>query len=99
MTIYLTRTGEYPFWVKPYPSAALFWTCELTQVVATLFAVYGVFMTPLGWKLAGLVWGYALLWFLFNDLVKVKIYYLIMHRSYRECQHLGRITMPLHPNQ
>jgi H+-transporting ATPase len=31
-----------------------------TQIVATLIAVYGLFMTPLGWGWAGLfVWGYA----------------------------------------
>jgi len=96
MTIYLTRTGEHPFWVKPYPSAALFLTCELTQVVATLFAVYGVFMTPLGWKFAGLVWGYAILWFVLNDFVKVKVYHLISHRGRRERKHLDRITVPFH---
>jgi len=34
-----------------------------TQIVATLIAVYGVFMTPLGWRWAGFVWVYALAWF------------------------------------
>ncbi len=45
-----------------------------TQIVATLLAVYGVFMTPLGWKWAGFVWGYALLWFLVNDRIKLLAY-------------------------
>lgn len=97
MTIYLTRAGEHHFWIRPFPSAKLFWTCELTQIVATLFAVYGVFMTPLGWKLAGLVWAYALVWFVLNDFVKVKVYHLITHRALRERRHLDRITAPLHP--
>ena len=45
-----------------------------TQIVATLIAVYGLFMTPLGWGWAGFVWGYALLWFLVNDRVKLLAY-------------------------
>ena len=45
-----------------------------TQIVATLIADYGVFMTPLGWGWAGFVWGYALLWFLVNDRVKLLAY-------------------------
>jgi H+-transporting ATPase len=45
-----------------------------TQAVATLIAVYGLFMTPLGWGWAGFVWGYALLWFLVNDRIKLLAY-------------------------
>jgi len=45
-----------------------------TQIVATLIAVYGLFMTPLGWGWAGFVWGYALLWFLVNDRIKLLAY-------------------------
>jgi len=45
-----------------------------TQTIATLIAVYGVFMTPLGWKWAGFVWGYALIWFLINDRIKLLAY-------------------------
>jgi H+-transporting ATPase len=39
-----------------------------------LIAVYGVFMTPLGWGWALFVWGYALAWFLVNDRVKLLAY-------------------------
>ena len=45
-----------------------------TQIVATLIAVYGLFMTPLGWGWAAFVWGYALIWFLLNDRVKLLAY-------------------------
>jgi H+-transporting ATPase len=45
-----------------------------TQTLATLIAVYGVFMTPLGWGWALFVWGYALAWFLVNDCVKLLAY-------------------------
>ena len=45
-----------------------------TQLVATLIAVYGLFMTPIGWRWALLVWGYALAWFFFNGRVKLLAY-------------------------
>ena len=80
MTIYIARRGEHPFWTRPFPSARLFWTSELTQVAATLFAVYGVFMKPIGWKLALMVWGYALVWFVFNDFVKTQVIRLFRRR-------------------
>ena len=43
-------------------------------MLATVIAVYGLFMTPLGWGWAGFVWGYALLWFLINDRIKLLAY-------------------------
>jgi H+-transporting ATPase len=42
-----------------------------TQAVATIIAVYGLLMPAIGWELAGLVWGYALIWFFINDRVKL----------------------------
>jgi hypothetical protein len=41
--------------------------------------VYGLFMTPLGWKLAGLVWAYAVVCFLLTDRVKLLGYRLLDH--------------------
>ena len=69
LTIYLTRNSGH-FWDRPFPSLKLFITTELTQVVGTLAAVYGWFVEPIGWSLALLVWGYALVWFLINNMVK-----------------------------
>ena len=75
MTIYLARTGQQHFWERPFPSLALFGTAELTQVGATLIAIYGVFiMTPIGWSLALIVWGYALAAFLISDQIKVRLF-------------------------
>ena len=64
LTIFLTRTRG-PFWsIRP---ARILWMAVLgTQMIATLIAVYGLFMTPLGWGWAGFVWGYALIWALVN---------------------------------
>jgi len=72
LTIFLTRTRG-PFWtIRP---ARILWVAVVgTQIVATLIAVYGLFMTPLGWGWALFVWGYALLWFLVNDRVKLFAY-------------------------
>jgi H+-transporting ATPase len=72
MTLYLARTGGEHFWTRPLPSSRLFLATELTQAVATVLAVYGILMQPIGWALAGLVWGYSLMFFLINDSVKVK---------------------------
>src|SRR5208283_3483143 len=72
LTIFLTRTRG-PFW--SHRPAKILWGAVLgTQTVATLIAVYGLFMTPLGWGWAAFVWGYALAWFLLNDRVKLLAY-------------------------
>jgi H+-transporting ATPase len=72
LTIFLTRTRG-PFWsIRP---ARILWIAVLgTQLLASLIAVYGFFMTPLGWKWAGFVWVYAISWFLVNDRVKLLAY-------------------------
>jgi H+-transporting ATPase len=72
LTIFLTRTRG-PFWsIRP---ARILWVAVVgTQIVATLIAVYGLFMMPLGWGWALFVWGYALVWFLVNDRVKLLAY-------------------------
>jgi H+-transporting ATPase len=72
LTIFLTRTRG-PFWsIRP---ARVLWIAVLgTQILATLIAVYGLFMTPLGWGWVLFVWGYALAWFLVNDRVKLLAY-------------------------
>jgi H+-transporting ATPase len=72
LTIFLTRTRG-PFWsIRP---ARILWIAVLgTQIVATLIAVYGLFMIPLGWGWALFVWSYALSWFLLNDRLKLLAY-------------------------
>ncbi len=72
MTIFVTRTRG-PFWSHK-PAKALLGAVLGTQVLATLFAVYGVLMSPIGWGWALAVWGYALVWFLVNDRIKLAAY-------------------------
>jgi H+-transporting ATPase len=81
LTIFLTRTRG-PFWsIRP---ARILWVAVLgTQIVATLIAVYGLFMTPLGWGWALFLWAYALAWFLLNDRVKLLAYRILDRHTLR----------------
>jgi H+-transporting ATPase len=75
LTIFITRTRG-PFW-SIRPSAILLWSAIVTKVIATVAAVYGWFMVPIGWPWALLVWGYALAWFFVNDGIKLAAYKVI----------------------
>ncbi|MGA2877060.1 MAG: hypothetical protein ABSE82_16205, partial [Nitrososphaerales archaeon] len=54
---------------------------EGTQIVGTLFAVFGVFMNPIGWGFAAFVWSYALLSFLITDQLKIHFFRLMGHEE------------------
>jgi H+-transporting ATPase len=75
LTIFLTRTRG-PFW-SIRPARILLLAVLGTQAIATLIAVYGLFMTPLGWGWAAFVWAYALLWALLSDRVKLLAYHIL----------------------
>jgi H+-transporting ATPase len=75
LTIFITRTRG-PFW-SVRPAAVLLWSAVVTKVIATVAAVYGWFMVPIGWPWALLVWGYALAWFFVNDWIKLAAYRVI----------------------
>lgn len=72
LTIFLTRTRG-PFWsIRP---ARILWIAVFgTQIIATLIAVYGFLIPPLGWGWAGFAWGYALIWALLSDRLKLLAY-------------------------
>lgn len=73
LTIFQTRTRG-PWWSTRPAQIVLAAVCG-TQAVATLIAVYGAgLVTPLGWKYAGVVWGYAFAWFLVTDPMKLVAY-------------------------
>ena len=72
LTIFVTRTRR-AFWsIRPAP--ILLAAVVGTQLIATLFAVFGIFMAPIGWGWALFIWGYALAWFLVNDRIKLAAY-------------------------
>jgi H+-transporting ATPase len=83
LTIFLTRTRG-PFWSRPAPAKLMLGAVITAQTIATLIAVNGVLMTPLGWRWAGVVWAYAVAWFLVNDRVKLAAYYWLDHHPSRE---------------
>jgi H+-transporting ATPase len=72
LTIFVTRTRG-PFW-SIRPARVLLAAVIGTQLIATVFAVYGLLMTPIGWGWGLAVWGYALAWFMVNDRVKLAAY-------------------------
>jgi len=82
LTIFLTRSRG-PFWSLPAPAPLLLGAVIGAQTIATLIAVCGVAMTPLGWRWAGLVWAYAVVWFLVNDRVKLVAYHWLDHHPRR----------------
>ena len=80
-TLYITRAEGW-FWQRPWPAPLLFGATFGTEIVGTLMAVYGVFITPIGWEYALLTWGYAVIWFLFNDMVKMWTYQLLKRKAF-----------------
>jgi H+-transporting ATPase len=72
LTIFVTRTRGNFWSFRPAP--ILIGAVVGTQLIATLIATFGLFMAPIGWRWALFVWGYALIWFLVNDRVKLAAY-------------------------
>jgi H+-transporting ATPase len=79
LTVFAARTRG-PFWsIRPAPILLI--AVVGTQVIATFIAVYGLFMQPLGWGYAGLVWGYTLGMFVIQDRVKL-VGYRVLERLF-----------------
>ena len=89
LTIFVTRTRG-PFWTRPAPAPLLLGAVIGTQLIATLIAVYGALMTPLGWGRAGLVWAYALAWFAVNDRIKLAAFWWLERHPRRRTATAGQ---------
>jgi H+-transporting ATPase len=72
LTLLVARTRGHFWSVKP--AKPLITAILGTQFVATLITVYGFLLPAMGWGLALFVWGYALVWFLITDVLKVAFY-------------------------
>jgi H+-transporting ATPase len=105
LTIFQARTRG-PFW-SIRPARILLLAVFGTQVLATCIAVFGIFMTPLGWRYAALVWGYALVWFALTDRVKLLGYRVLdpsgtaaeksaTHRSRADLAAMAASVAPFH---
>ncbi|TVS83395.1 plasma-membrane proton-efflux P-type ATPase [Mycobacterium helveticum] len=75
LTIFLTRTRG-PFW-SIRPKRILVLAVLGAETIATLLAGFGVLMTPLGWQWVAFVWGYAIVWALVTDRVKLLAYRIL----------------------
>ena len=75
-TLYITRSEGW-FWGRPWPAPLLFWATFGTEILGTLIAVYGLFITPIGWTYALWAWVYALVWLLIDDAVKIWAYEML----------------------
>lgn len=95
LTIFLTRSNG-PLWEKPYPNLAFFSVTFATKILGTLAAVYGWFVEPIGWQYALGVWGYALVWLLVNNHVKVLVYRMMEQRDRDQSHHLERTENFVH---
>lgn len=72
VTLFSARTRG-PFW-SVRPGLITVVATVGAALVATLFAVYGVLMSPISWGLAGIVWGYCWGLILVQDPIKLIAY-------------------------
>jgi H+-transporting ATPase len=79
LTVFVARTRG-PFW-SFRPAKPLLLAVIVTQITATIITVYGILLPAMGWGLAALVWGYALLLFVVTDFTKVRLYKLLDHEG------------------
>lgn len=69
LLIFSTRTRKWFF--QDRPSFILLGAVFATQIIATMIAVFGIFLTPISLMTAGLIWGYVLIAFTLTDGAKV----------------------------
>jgi H+-transporting ATPase len=82
LTMFVTRNTGH-FW-SVRPSGIFFWSVILTDIFATLLVVFGIFLTPIGWGLAALVWVYSLLAFIIEDQMKIYFYKILDHGYFKK---------------
>ena len=66
--------------VGPSPARIVLIAVIGTQILATLIAASGLLMKPLRWELVALAWGYAIVWILLLDQIKLWAYKLLERR-------------------
>jgi H+-transporting ATPase len=86
LTVFVART-EGHFWSVP-PARILVLAVVGTQITATLMTVFGIILPAMGWVLAGLIWVYALGFFLITDTLKVYLF------RYLDRKRVGAKTSP-----
>ena len=78
LTLYVTRTKQ-AFWsVKP--ANILLGATGAAVLVSTVMAIFGILVPAVGFRWTLLSWGYALIWFVIFDRLKLKLYQMLDHR-------------------
>ncbi len=81
-TVLFAARTRGPFW-SVRPAWVLLGAVIGTQTIATLITVYGILLPAMGWRNAGIVWAYALVWLIIIDFVKVRYYRFMDRRRVR----------------
>ncbi len=94
LTLYVTRSQHW-FFSRPWPNWKLFVVLETTQVLGTLFTVYGLLVTPIGWTYALAIWAYALAWLPIESAVAIAVRKLFDMETGYHRRHLASIERRL----
>ena len=95
LTLLVTRTRHF-FLTSPYPAPILLFAIISTQIVSTLIARMGWFVTPISWEYIELIWAYCLVWVFINDSVKLLVYRHLEHKTQKHSHFLNRLKGSLH---
>ena len=87
LLLFITRTSNR-FFVKPFPSAKLFWAIIGTQVFAALMCGFGWEVPQLPWTLIAIVWLYNVIWMFVLDIAKDITYKLLDYRAGHQAKFL-----------
>lgn len=80
LLIFVVRNKGSLF-AKPFPHSKLLLAIFLTQVVAILICVFGIFVPALPLEMIAVVWIYVLIWLIIANLAKIA-YYRFMDRHH-----------------
>ncbi|WP_198648368.1 hypothetical protein [Cyanothece sp. BG0011] len=75
MTIYVTRV-QGPFW-SVSPAKTMLMATGLSVAISTILGWFGILMAPVGFWWTFASWGYAFVWFLIFDWLKLWLYRLL----------------------
>ncbi len=81
-TIFITRSYDRFLWTRPFPSWQLLAANLSTGIIGVLMAVYGWFMTPVGWDFALFFIAYYVVWMVLIDAIKVWAYRVMRRRGW-----------------
>ena len=79
MTIYVTRVRG-PFW-SVRPAKAMLMATGFSVAISTVLAWFGILMAPIGFWWTFASWGYAFVWFLIFDWVKLWLFDLLDNKK------------------